>query len=78
MHQALQTLPWAQRALVLGGGDGLAVREILRRTNISTSRWWTWTAMTDLFSATPYLAGLNGRRPQRPQVTVINMTPAGG
>ncbi len=30
VHPALQPLPWARRVLVLGGGDGLALREILR------------------------------------------------
>jgi spermidine synthase len=30
VHPALQAMPWARSVLVLGGGDGLAVREILR------------------------------------------------
>src|SRR6478672_6528736 len=34
VHPALQTLPWARSVLVLGGGDGLALREILRYPNI--------------------------------------------
>jgi spermidine synthase len=35
VHPALQTLPWARRVLVLGGGDGLALREVLRYPNIT-------------------------------------------
>ena len=34
VHPALATLPHAQRVLVLGGGDGLAIREILRYPQI--------------------------------------------
>jgi spermidine synthase len=34
VHPVLQPLPWAKRVLVLGGGDGLALREILRYPNI--------------------------------------------
>ena len=30
VHPVLEALPWARRVLVLGGGDGLALREILR------------------------------------------------
>src|SRR4029077_10525840 len=33
VHPALETLPWAKSVLVLGGGDGLAVREILKHRN---------------------------------------------
>jgi spermidine synthase len=34
VHPVLQPMPWAKRVLVLGGGDGLALREILRYPNI--------------------------------------------
>src|SRR6185295_16685414 len=30
VHPALEQMPWARSVLVLGGGDGLAVREILK------------------------------------------------
>ena len=36
MHPALAALPAARRVLVLGGGDGLAVREILRYPQIES------------------------------------------
>ncbi|MEN3293433.1 MAG: spermidine synthase, partial [Burkholderiales bacterium] len=34
VHPALEVSPWARSVLVLGGGDGLALREILRYPNI--------------------------------------------
>ena len=30
VHPAMESLPWAQSVLILGGGDGLALREVLR------------------------------------------------
>ena len=41
VHPGLAALPGARRVLVLGGGDGLAVREILKLSRRSSrSRWW--------------------------------------
>src|SRR5471032_654704 len=34
VHPAMEALPWARSVLVFGGGDGLALREILRYPNI--------------------------------------------
>src|SRR6266446_5833387 len=36
VHPGLASLPWAKRVLVLGGGDGLAVRELLKYPNIQS------------------------------------------
>src|SRR6202050_4707686 len=36
VHPGLAALPWARRALVLGGGDGLAVRELLKYPNLES------------------------------------------
>ena len=36
VHPGLATLPGARRILVLGGGDGLAVREILKYPQIES------------------------------------------
>jgi spermidine synthase len=48
--------------LVLGGGDGLAVREILRHAHMEQVTLVDLDpAMTDLFTRNEYLAGLNGR-----------------
>lgn len=73
VHPALASMPWARRVLVLGGGDGLAVREILRYANIEHVTLVDLDpAMTDLFTRNAYLAGLNGGALSDPRVTVIN------
>ncbi|WP_284189800.1 polyamine aminopropyltransferase [Zoogloea oryzae] len=73
VHPALASMPWARRVLVLGGGDGLAVREILRYPNIEHITLVDLDpAMTDLFTHNAYLAGLNGGSLADPRVTVTN------
>jgi spermidine synthase len=60
VHPALQSLPWARSVLVLGGGDGLAVREILRHAHMEQVTLVDLDpAMTDLFTRNADLAGLN-------------------
>ena len=56
VHPVLGALPWAKNVLVLGGGDGLAVREILKYQNIERITLVDLDpAMTKLFStATPF------------------------
>lgn len=47
----LQALPWARNVLVLGGGDGLAVREILKYKHVEHVTLVDLDpAMTGLFS----------------------------
>jgi len=41
VHPGLASLAGAKHALVLGGGDGLAVREMLKYPRSSRSRWST-------------------------------------
>ena len=73
VHPALQTLPGARRALVLGGGDGLAVREILRHPQVeSVTLIDLDPGMTGLFSTAPMLRELNRGSLTAPKVTVIN------
>jgi spermidine synthase len=73
VHPALAALPWAKSVLVLGGGDGLALREILRYPNI---RHVTLVdldpAMTKAFSSRPELVKLNHGSFHDPRVTVVN------
>ena len=40
VHPGLAALPGAHRVLVLGGGDGLAVREILKYPSVESITWW--------------------------------------
>jgi spermidine synthase len=60
VHPGLSTLPAARRVLVLGGGDGLAVREILKYPQIeSVTLVDLDPAMTRLFASAPPLRKLN-------------------
>ena len=69
----LQALPWARNVLVLGGGDGLAVREILKYKHVEHVTLVDLDpAMTGLFSRSEPLTKLNQGSLTDPRVTVIN------
>lgn len=73
VHPALQTLPWARRVLVLGGGDGLALREILRYPNITHVTVVDLDPdMTGAFTTRPELVKLNHGSFSDKRVTVVN------
>jgi spermidine synthase len=73
VHPGLASLPGARRALVLGGGDGLAVREMLKYPNLESITLVDLDPeMTRLFSEHPALAPLNGGSLKAPRVRVIN------
>jgi spermidine synthase len=73
VHPGLASLPGAKRVLVLGGGDGLAVREILKYSNVeSVTLVDLDPAMTRLFASAPALVALNQGALQSPRVTVVN------
>jgi spermidine synthase len=73
VHPGLSTLPGARRVLVLGGGDGLAVREILKYPQIeSVTLVDLDPAMTQLFSTAPPLRALNADSLASPKVKVVN------
>ncbi len=73
VHPALEQMPWARSALVLGGGDGLAVREILKHKNIEHVTLVDLDpAMTALFSTAEPLTSLNGHSLSNARVKVIN------
>ena len=73
VHPGLASLPGARRVLVLGGGDGLAVREILKYPSVqSVTLVDLDPEMTRLFSTHPVLAGLNQHSLTAPRVHVIN------
>lgn len=73
VHPGLAALPAAKRVLVLGGGDGLAVREILKYSQIdSVTLVDLDPAMTRLFSTAPQLLALNQGSLLSPKVQVIN------
>ena len=73
VHPGLATLPGAKRVLVLGGGDGLAVREILKYPQVeSVTLVDLDPAMTRLFSTAPPLRKLNEDALQSPKVRIVN------
>lgn len=73
VHPGLSALPHAKSVLVLGGGDGLAVREILRYPNVEHVTLVDLDpAVTSLFSTHPRLTALNKGAFTNPRVTVIN------
>ncbi|NHZ35436.1 polyamine aminopropyltransferase [Massilia rubra] len=73
VHPALQALPWARKVLVLGGGDGLALREVLRYPNVRQVTVVDLDpAMTQAFTTRPELVKLNGGAFSDPRVKVIN------
>jgi spermidine synthase len=73
VHPAMLAHGAPQRVAVLGGGDGLAIREILKHPSVQQVTLVELDpAMTDLFSRTPALAALNAHALSDPRVRVIN------
>lgn len=73
VHPGLASLPGARRVLVLGGGDGLAVRELLRYPGLESITLVDLDpAMTHLFSTNALLTSLNGGSLKSKKVHVIN------
>lgn len=63
----------ARRVLVLGGGDGLALRELLRYDDVARIDLVDLDpAMTELFSSHPLLTALNDGAFEDPRVSVHN------
>jgi spermidine synthase len=73
VHPGLSTLPAARRVLVLGGGDGLALREILKYPQVeSVTLVDLDPAMTRLFASAPPLRKLNEDALRSSKVSVVN------
>ncbi|SHH17896.1 polyamine aminopropyltransferase [Massilia sp. CF038] len=73
VHPALESLPWAKRVLILGGGDGLALREVLRYPNIEHATVVDLDpAMTGAFTRRAELAKLNAGSFSDKRARVIN------
>jgi len=73
IHPGLAAVPAPRRVLVLGGGDGLAVREILKYPQIeSVTLVDLDPEMTKLFSSHSLLTKLNNYSLTSPRVHVIN------
>lgn len=73
VHPGLAAVPGAKRLLVLGGGDGLAVREMLKYPSVESITLVDLDPeMTQLFSTHPVLKGLNQGSLTAPKVKVVN------
>jgi spermidine synthase len=73
VHPALALRPQARRALVLGGGDGLAAREILKHAAVREIVLVDLDPeMTRLAAENPLLRGLNGASLLSSRVRVVN------
>jgi spermidine synthase len=73
VHPGLAAMPGARRVLVLGGGDGLALREVLRYPHVEHVTLVDLDPeMTRLFSTHPELVRLNAHALADPRVRVVN------
>jgi spermidine synthase len=72
IHPGLASIPTPRRVLVLGGGDGLAVREILKYPQIESVTLVDLDAeMTKLFSTHALLTQLNQKSLQSPRLHLV-------
>jgi spermidine synthase len=73
IHPGLASIPTPRRVLVLGGGDGLAVREILKYPQIESITLVDLDPeMTKIFSSHAMLTQLNQKSLSSPKLHVIN------
>lgn len=73
VHPVLAAHPAPRRVLVLGGGDGLAAREVLRHPGVESVTLVELDArMTRLFSSLDPLRRLNGDSLRSPRVRIVN------
>jgi spermidine synthase len=74
VHPALKLCSDPSRVLILGGGDGLAVREVLKHKTVKTVTLVDIdSVMTDLAKNHPLLTTINKGSMNDPKVTVLNM-----
>jgi spermidine synthase len=73
IHPGLASVPVQRSVLVLGGGDGLAVREILKYPQVEKITLVDLDPeMTKLFSTQPMLTELNQRSLLSPRLRIVN------
>ncbi len=77
VHPMMESLPWARRVLVLGGGDGLALREVLRYASVEAVTLVDLDRrVTDLFRSSGPLVALNRNAFADRRVAVVNLDAA--
>lgn len=73
VHPALAAHGAPKRVLVLGGGDGMAVREVLRHPGVERVTLVELDPhMTRLFSTQPLLTALNANALSSPKLRIVN------
>jgi spermidine synthase len=73
VHPVFEQTPRHDKVLILGGGDGLAVREVLRHPEVqSITLVDIDPVMTDLASHHPVFVALNQQAMTHPRVRVVN------
>ncbi len=73
VHPAMAAHAAPKRVLVLGGGDGLAVREVLKYPTVEhVTLVELDPQMTRLFAQHPLLVALNGQALTHPKVKIVN------
>jgi spermidine synthase len=73
VHPALVLAGTPRRVLILGGGDGLALREVLKHESVTAVTLVDLDPdMTSLSERLPPLAALNGQAFRDPRVEVVN------
>ena len=73
VHPGMAAHGGARKVAILGGGDGMAVREVLKYPGVqSITLVELDPAMTKLFSTQPALVALNGAALLSPKVQVVN------
>jgi len=74
VHPALAAHGAPRRVLVLGGGDGMAVREVLKHPSVERVTLVELDPhMTALFSSAPLLRALNGDALRSPKVEIVHL-----
>ena len=73
VHPGLSLLDRPEKVLVLGGGDGMAVREILKYPNVKRIMLVDLDKeVTEMFMSNQALSDLNSNSLSSPKVTVVN------
>lgn len=73
IHPGLAAVAEPKRVLIMGGGDGLAAREVLKYPSVtSVTQVELDPAMTQLFSHNDLLTGLNNNALNSPKVTIVH------
>ncbi|WP_170423983.1 polyamine aminopropyltransferase [Ruegeria arenilitoris] len=73
VHPAMALAPRRDNVLILGGGDGMAAREVLRHEDVQTVTLVDLDPrVIELFRDNPELSALNDNALRDPRVTIIN------